>query len=263
MRTPLVLGVQGEFGADAHHGFDVSRSLRWALGRLLRKAAAVAACSSFALDELAASFELRAPAVVIPNGVTPEEFQLPRPEPNGLGRYLFAAGRLVDQKGLNVLLRAYAAARPALDGRRLVIAGDGPLRTELEQLADELGLNGSVSFLGSVGRPRLASLLRGADAFAFPSRHEAFGIALLEAMAAGTPAVAAASGGIPELAGGGQALLVAPEDAGQLADALVRIVHDEPLRQRLVLAGRAQAEDLSWSRLAQRYLALYREVCGG
>src|SRR5205085_1644974 len=113
---------------------------RWALGRLLRQASAVAACSSFVLDELAGSFELRVPTVVIPNGVTPEEFRLPRPEPDGLGRYVFAAGRLVDQKGLDVLLRAYASARPALDGRRLVIAGDGPLRGELEGLSEELGL---------------------------------------------------------------------------------------------------------------------------
>lgn len=256
---PLVFTAQGEFGADAHRAFERSRSLRAGLARVLRSADAVTACSQFVLDELERSFELHAPTSVVANGVSPSEFDLPRPARNGLGRYVFAAGRLVEQKAFDVLVRAFAEAQPRLDGRRLVVAGDGPLRDELEGLAARLGIGGSVTLLGSVGRPRLAELMRGADAFAFPSRHEAFGIALLEAMAAGTPAVAARAGGIAEFAEDA-AFLVAPDDAAALADGLARVVTNAELRARLVGAGLAQAERLSWSRIVPRYVELYREV---
>lgn len=256
---PLVLTAQGEFGADPHRAFERSRALRLGLSHLLRHADAVTACSRFVLDELGAAFELRAPTRVIANGVEPREFALPRPEPNGLGRYVFAAGRLVEQKALDVLVRAWADAAPRLEGRRLVLAGDGPLRPELETLAAGLGVADSVTFLGSVDRPRLAELMRGADAFAFPSRYEAFGIALLEAMAAGTPAVAARAGGVPEFAEDA-ALLVPSEDAPALAAALVRVVCDDDVRARLVAAGRARAAELAWSRLVPEYVELYREV---
>jgi glycogen synthase len=253
----LVLTAQGEFGGDPQRAFERSRSLRGGLSRLLRRGSAVTACSSFVLDELARVFEVAAPAVVIPNGVSPDEFDVPRPAANGLGRYVFAVGRLVEQKAFDTLLRGFARAE--LDGRRLVVAGDGPERPALERLAGELGVD--VSFVGSVGRCRLVELMRGADLFAFPSRYEAFGIALLEAMAAGTPAVAARVGGIPEFASDGEnALLVPPDDEDALAAALTRLASDHALRERLAAGGLARAEELSWARIAARYVTLYRRV---
>jgi glycogen(starch) synthase len=250
----LVLTAQGEFGGDPQRAFERSRSLRGGLSRLLRRGSAVTACSSFVLEELAHVFDIAAPAVVIPNGVSPEEFDIVRPAENG---YVFAAGRLVEQKALDTLLRGFA--RADLGGRRLVVAGDGPERPALERLAGELGVD--VSFTGSVGRARLVELMRGADLFAFPSRYEAFGIALLEAMAAGTPAVAARVGGIPEFASDGEnALLVPPGDEGALAAALTRLASDVALRERLAAGGRARAEELSWARVAPRYVSLYRRV---
>jgi glycosyltransferase involved in cell wall biosynthesis len=255
--APLVLTAQGEFGGDPHRAFERSRSLRGGLSRLLRRGSAVTACSSFVLDELARVFRVDAPATVIPNGVAPSEFDVPRPHVNGLGRYVFAAGRLVEQKAFDTLLRGFARAE--LGGRRLVVAGDGPERPALERLAGELAVD--VSFVGAVGRARLVELMRGADLFAFSSRYEAFGIALLEAMAAATPAVATRVGGIPEFASDGEnALLVPPDDPEALAAALTRLASDGALRERLVSGGRARAEELSWERIAPRYVALYRQV---
>lgn len=253
----VVLTLQGELRADAHRAFERSRSLRFGLRRLLASADAVTACSRFVLDELAdGGLARRADAEVIPNGVNPGEF-----DRGAQGGYILAAGRLVEQKGLDTLLRAYAAACPELGGRRLVLAGDGPERARLEGLADLLGLNGDVSFLGSVGRERVAELLRGADLFAFPSRYEAFGVVLLEAMAAGVPVVAARAGGIPEFAVDGEnALLVPPDDERALAGALTRLVHDDDLARRLVAGGRAQAERHSWKTIATRYEEVYRRV---
>lgn len=261
LRGPVVFSAHGEFRNDAHAVFEHSRPLRRALGSMLAHAAAVVAPSQVVLDELVAAFGGLDAAEVIPNAVDLSEFGRPRPAADPAGPYVLAAGRLVAQKGFDVLLEGYARARPALRGHRLVIAGDGPERATLERLADRLGAAPHVAFAGSVGRPRIAELMRGAAAFAFPSRREAFGIALLEAMAAGTPAVAARVGGIPEFARDGEnALLVPPDDADRLGAALVRLVTDPALRKRLSDGGRAQAELHSWSRVAPLYEDLYRRV---
>jgi glycogen(starch) synthase len=262
--APVVLTAQGEFRNDAHGAFDVSLSLRLGLRSLLRHAAAVTAPSRFTLAELESALEVRAPREVVRNGVAPEQFRLARGEPNGFGRYLLAVGRLVEQKAFDVLLEAFAAVRPQLGGMRLLIGGDGPERARLERQAERLGLDGSVVFLGAVGRERVAELLTGAEAFALPSRKEAFGIALLEAMAAGTPAVAAAAGGIPEFVrDGDNALLVPVDDAGALASALVRLARDPDLRRRLAEGGRRSAAEMSWDRIAAGYERIYRRVIRG
>lgn len=260
LRAPIVFSAHGELRNDAHAALERSRQLRWALQALLRHAAAVTAPSRVVLEEIEDGFDLRAAAVVVPNAVDPAEFDVaPRPE-DVRAPYIFAAGRLVEQKGLDVLLRACCRARESLGGRRLVIAGEGPERGALARLAADLRLDGVV-FAGPVGRRRLAELMRGADAFAFPSRREAFGLALLEAMAAGTPAVAARVGGIPDFARDGEnALLVPPDDPDRLAAALTRLVGDRELRARLTEGGRVQAALLSWAHVAPRYLTLYRRV---
>lgn len=261
IRAPIVFSAHGELRNDAHAGLERSRALRWALQSLLRHAAAVTTPSRVVLEELREQLELVAPVTVLPNAVDLSEFDIVPPRDERLGRYIFSAGRLVHQKGVDLVLRAYAQARESLGGRRLIVAGDGPERPALIRLAADLGLDGHVSFAGTVGRERLAELMCGADAFAFPSRQEAFGIALLEAMAAGTPAVAAHVGGIPEFArDGDNALLVAPEDADGLAAALVRLAGDPELRARLVLGGRAQAEQHSWSRVVPLYEEIYQRV---
>jgi glycogen synthase len=94
--------------------------------------------------------------------------------------------------------------------------------------------------------------------FAFPSRGEPFGIALLEAMAASVPSVASRAGGVTEFAEDEvNALLVEPDDPGALAHALARVMSDSVLRERLCVAGRATANELSWLTIGPRYEQLY------
>jgi glycosyltransferase involved in cell wall biosynthesis len=251
----LVFTAQGEQTFDAHGIFERSATLRAGLRRVLGRADAVTACSAFVMRNLVQTEKIRAPTYVIPNGVEPDEFADASPE-RDLGPYVLAVGRLVPQKGFDVLVDAFASNR--LTGLNLVLVGEGFERARLEARAVELGLDARVQFLGSVGRPRLAQLLRGASVFAFPSRGEPFGIALLEAMAAGLPAVAAAAGGVPEFARDGEnALLVQPEDASGLAKAIARIVTDRGLRDKLIVGGRATATRLAWRGIANRYEDVY------
>jgi glycogen(starch) synthase len=264
LAAPVVLTAQGEYGFDAHAVFARSFLLRRALRHLLQHAAALTACSAYVLDELRRDFAIRIPATVIPNGVDPKEFGAAQTGTDDLGQYVFAAARLVHGKGLDVLVRAVAAAGPALGDLRLVVGGDGPERPRLERLAADLGIAPRVSFLGSLERARLTTVMGRATAFALPSRAEPFGIALLEAMAAGVPAVATRAGGVTEFAQHERnALLVPPTDEHALAEALVRLVRDPTLAQTLAASGRVTASDLSWARIVLLYEDVYRSVARG
>jgi phosphatidyl-myo-inositol alpha-mannosyltransferase len=191
---------------------------------------------------------------VVPNGVDPARFA-PAPGPGagpagGRLRVLFVGRFGEPRKGFRVLLGAAALLRRSGLDVELRVAGAGPaqrLRGPLEP-----------TFLGPVSDAALAAEYRGADVLCAPSLgREGFGLVLLEAMASGCPAVASDIPGYRE-ASGGAALLVPPGDPAALAQALARVAEDRVLRARLVLAGRARAEALSWSRVAARVLEVYR-----
>jgi glycogen synthase len=256
--APLVFTAQGLGRYDAYGAPKRSSPLRAGLRHVLAHADAVTACSRYVLSGLTEVGPIRPPSCVILNGVEPADFAGYQPE-QGLERSVLAVGRLVHQKAFDVLVEAFRSER--LAGLNLVVAGDGIERQRLEAQASRLGLRDRVRFLGAADRARVASLLKGAHSFAFPSRYEPFGIALLEAMAVGVPAVAAATGGVLEFARDGEnALLVPPDDPDALAVAIARLDADPELRQRLCEGGRATAAKLTWSGIVGRYLNVYRSV---
>ena len=262
LRAPVVFTTQGELSFDAQHAFDRSATLRAGLRRTVRQARMVTACSAFTLRNLETFIEPRRPAMVIPNGVDPEEFAQNADAETGFEPYVLAVGRLVPQKGFDILLDAFGMTQ--LLGVNLVIAGDGFEREALARRAADLGIVDRVHLLGTVDRRLLSALMRGAEVFAFPSRGEPFGIALLEAMAAGTPAVATAAGGVPEFAVHEvNALLVPSDDVGAFAGALALLMSDTRLRSRLVAEGLRTARELSWGRITPRYEAAYRRALVG
>jgi glycosyltransferase involved in cell wall biosynthesis len=170
-------------------------------------------------------------------------------------------GRLDPQKGFDVLVEATArmnGASPPI----VVICGEGPARSDLEDRIRALGLGGQVRLLGN--RQDAKALIAAADAFCMPSRWEGSPLALHEALAAGRPVVAAAVGGIPELLTFGQAgLLVPPEDPGALAAAVGRILSDQALADRLGTRALEAAE--AWpdaATTARRVADLYEMLLG-
>ncbi|WP_022881559.1 glycosyltransferase [Gryllotalpicola ginsengisoli] len=184
--------------------------------------------------------------------------ELPPRESAGEGPVqLVFLGRLVEKKGVHVLLEALRAL-PA-DAYRLTVAGDGPMRAELERLAAGL----PVEFAGTVGRAEVARLYANADVVVVPSVPAASGdrdglpVSLLEAMSAGSAIVASDVAGVNEAVADGQtALLVPPADASALADALRRVIADGELRRRL---GEAAAERSAWftvDAVGERYRAI-------
>lgn len=152
---------------------------------------------------------------------------------------LLHVGRFHRQKGQDVLLEAVAALGAGFSDLRVVLVGDGPDRSAARDLACRLGVADRVRFAGPTAEPE--QLYAAADAFVFPSRYEAFGMALLEAMAAGLPTAVSEVGGITELTTPRTSLRVPPGDPVRLAEAIARLREDRPLRLRLSEAARERA----------------------
>lgn len=152
-------------------------------------------------------------------------------------------GRFVEKKGAAGLLRAMAEVQRAVPGARLVLIGDGPLRATLEEQARALGVR--CAFLGKLSAESVLDQMRAAQVFCLPSLTASNGdteglpTVVLEALAAGVPTVSTLSAGTPEAVTDGETGLLVPErDEGALAAALIRLLRDAPLRERLARAGR-------------------------
>jgi glycosyltransferase involved in cell wall biosynthesis len=173
-------------------------------------------------------------------GVDLERFT-PGPDRPGGAVSVLCLGRLVERKGHRFLIEAIAR----LEGLELVVAGDGPERESLEQLAESLGVSDRVEFAGVVGQDEALELYRRADVFCLPSLAEGLPTVLIEAMACGVPVVSTRIDGVPELVSDGEdGLLCDAGDPGALAAPLRRLVSDPSERERLGRAGRAKVERL-------------------
>jgi glycosyltransferase involved in cell wall biosynthesis len=253
------------------HGTDVlpwdaagSRPSR-ALGLLLRAADLIVGPSRAFLRKCSgvlASFPAR--RIAIHNGVDLAELELPAsPRPDTTqARFILSIASHDEWKGLDVLLQAMALLRAEGETVRLVLAGDGPLRSELEHLAAALGLQRQVQFIGYQSRRYVARLLNECTLFVLPSRSEPFGIVIIEALACGKPVVATAVDAIPEIINDGtDGILVEPENAGALAAAIRRLLGDAALRERLGQAGRLRVKDaFRWQGTGERYVHAYEEL---
>jgi glycosyltransferase involved in cell wall biosynthesis len=169
------------------------------------------------------------------------------------------ARRLVPRMGLGVLIEAWEREVGRDPRARLLIAGDGDQRAELEHEIEARSLGETVTLLGRVTDEELVSLYRTADVNIVPSiSFEGFGLVVLEAAACGTPSIVTRAGGLPEaVAGLGQDLTVPAADAEALAERLARAMRGElPSRKQT----RAWAEDHSWERVAEAHRKLFERV---
>lgn len=193
---------------------------------------------------------------VIPNGVDLSTIRSVR-ESSVPGRIVSIA-RLSPEKGVDVLIRAFANVKARVANTELHLIGDGAQRTELETLVRELRLERSVVFHGRQPYPEAMRLLTTGSVFALLSHGEGQGIVLLEAGAAGVPSVATAVGGIPEMIKEGETgFLVKDTDVEAAADRLICLLTNEKLRQQYGEAARVFAEAFSWETCIKRYHELW------
>lgn len=226
---------RGSLEAFQHDTRPALRALRAARTAVVRAAHTVIVPSAY-LGEIAASWGIPPERLeVVPNATPlaaiPDDVEV---DPSTL----VFVGRLSPAKAVHVLIDAVAR----LDGVRLIVIGDGPERARLESQARAAGLNGRIVFEGSKPREDVLRTLAGAQAAVLSSAYENLPHAAVEALAAGTPVVATAVGGVPEVVHDEEnGLLVPPGSPEALADALRRLVHEPGLRDRLAAGARESA----------------------
>jgi glycogen(starch) synthase len=258
---PLVVTAQGEIGMDATGLYQSSSFVPRNFKNFIKKASWVTACSSDTRQELLEYSETTR-CDVIHNGIDIDEFSVRYENPRCIfGRpYVFAMGRHVHQKGFDVLIRAWKQLQN--HDFDLVIGGSGTNTDELHELIRELQLENSVFLIGRLDREVVVSHLQYATCFVLPSRHEPFGIVVLEAMAARTPVIATAVGGVPEfVTDGANGRLVPGNDDNELANALKELMNGASETQ--IEAGHATAVAHDWSSIAYEYLNIYSKCIAG
>ena len=197
---------------------------------------------------------------VIPNMIREDMF-LPPAVPRVRDPFVFIwAGRLEHVKGVDVLLEAVRILKGQTGLEfSLKLAGRGPLLRELEELASSLGVADHVHFLGRLSREDMQEAMQAANCFVLPSRYEAFGAVLIEAMATGLPVIATRSGGPDSIVTEQNGILVEPEQAGALADAMEKMMWDYPdysgerIRESVL-------ERFGASRVLEQYDRIFREL---
>jgi glycosyltransferase involved in cell wall biosynthesis len=238
------------------------------LRRIVRGSDAVTAISTYTADRLRKQVAGVDPAI-IPFGAAVDAPAEPPPYTYDGARpfELLFVGRLVERKGVHLLLDALASLPP---GRRVVlhVVGDGPDRARLEEQARRLQLGDRAVFHGFVSKDELQRRLATCDAFVLPAvvdakgDTEGLGVVLLEAMSYARPVIASAAGGIVDIVRDRRnGLLVPPGDAPRLAAAIAEMMGDPARARQFGLNGRDDvAAGFSWDVIADRLAAIYRDV---
>jgi glycosyltransferase involved in cell wall biosynthesis len=268
LRIPVICTVHNILESSRRKNTAQFRNLLyrltdWSCDRTTAVAEAVR--SRYVRDGLARAERME----TIPNGVDPECFHFDASARTAGREELgwadcfgwLAVGRLELAKDYPTMLRAVAHLNRSDPGVRLAIAGDGRLRSELQQLASSLGLDGVVQFLGT--RTDVRQLMQASDAFVMSSAWEGAPMVLLEAAASALPVVATNAGGSAELvASGSSGWVVESGDVNALAERMAAVMHaGKEGRQRMGRAGRALVDaNYSNAIIFERYERLYREV---
>lgn len=258
----VVVTAQGEIGMDAAGLYQSDAYVPRNFSTFINQASWVTACSSNTRDELL-EYTGTARCTVIHNGIDMTEFEIRHDNPRlATGRpYVFAMGRHVQQKGFDVLIRAWGELH--VQTHDLIIGGAGTDTELLQALIGELKLEDSVQLIGRLDRNGVVSHLQHASCFVLPSRHEPFGIVVLEAMAARTPFIATAVGGVPEFVTDGEnGRLVPGDNVHAMAQVLQELIVNGASEAQ-ISAGHATAVEHDWSSIATEYLNIYSKCIAG
>ena len=260
----LVLGDLSFVHRPRDYPGTTALRLRTLIPRHLRQVRAVLVPSEYTRTDVLDTFDVEPGIVhVVPNRIAPAVTPDATAEPVADGRpYLLYLGNLHPRKNVASLITAFRAAKRAesrLAEHRLFVAGARWYGGRAEQ--DAAGASPDIVFLGRVSDAARARLLAGADALAYVSLFEGFGLPPLEAMAYGVPVLTSSTTSLPEVTGGA-ALLVDPVSADAIAEGVVRILTDSALRARLHVAGPQRAAHFDADRVGNAAIAAFQAAIG-
>jgi glycosyltransferase involved in cell wall biosynthesis len=253
-------------------GSAMARRINDAEWRLAYEAWRVIGCAHYMAREIASYLNTPANKIdVVPNGVDVTPFVALEAEDLSAFRARYAlpqeklvvsVGRLVDEKGMQVLVRSAPAVLAAVPEAKLVIAGKGPQADYLAGLVDELGLPGKVLLAGFISDEDRNRLYKAAQCAVFPSLYEPFGIVALEAMAARVPVVVSEVGGLAEIVQHGETgITVYPDDPASCAWGITHTLqHLDWAQQRVDNAYRVVTTRYNWDTIAEQTETVYSRV---
>ncbi|MGF1550002.1 MAG: glycosyltransferase family 4 protein [Sphingomonadaceae bacterium] len=245
--------------ATLHHA-RLTGGERGSLQMLLRSCLAVTAVSNQVAREIA-EIDSSARTIVIPNAIPPR----PDPVPYPANKRIFGLGRLIPDKGFDILLAAFAIVLRSHSGARLVIAGEGPDREILQAEAKTLGIESAIEFPGWIRPGDVHAAISASAMLVVPSRwQEPFGLVALEAAEAARPCIATRVGELPAIIVEGETGLVVPsEDPEAMAAAVARLL-DHP-EEAAAMGKKARArsrQEYGFERMIDRYVDVYERYSG-
>ena len=271
-RKPLIATIHStEYGRrnGLHNVFERHiHEIEWFL---TYEAWNVIVCSNYMRGEIRRIFATPSDKIhVIPNGVNPikkmnrdevvkvlKKYNIPLNK-----KIVLFVGRLVYEKGAHILVEAIPRITRIIDDVFFVFVGTGPMKEQLVRRSIELGINHKTAFTGFVSDNDLHAFYNAAYLAVFPSLYEPFGIVALEAMSVGKPVIVSNTGGLSEIVEHGKnGLKTPPGDTEALADAIIELLLDPGMAERLGRAGYNMVyEKYTWSRVAEQTLKVYERV---
>jgi glycosyltransferase involved in cell wall biosynthesis len=257
LRPPLLVSV---WGTDVMAYPEKSWLFRY-LNKITLKRAEYVSATGYALRRAAQRWAPRKEMAVVSFGVDPELFA-PKNMPSQKATVFGMAKSLKPVYRIDVAIRALALVRKKIPEAQLEIAGDGPQKKELVDLASQLGVSDAVHFLGAIDNEKMPEIMRGWDALIFISKQESFGVGALEAEAIGLPILAARTGGISEVVQeDGTARFVEPVDPESLAAAMIRLHTDTSFMKRAHERGPEFVRSkYSWRESTDQMESLYKKI---
>lgn len=246
------------------------KAMRWALHLHCDKLAAmcskkVITPSNYMKNLIVRTYNLHNEKIlVVPNGINEDILQIQRQnQKNGKIKLLFI-GRLVPQKGIDVLIKSIKNIN-SIYNIELNIIGEGKQKKEYFQLAKMLKISNFINFIGFTTEYTKIKYLMESDILIVPSRSESFGITVVEGMSAELPVIGSAVGGIPELINHNKTgILVPPNNVQALANAIIDLIDNPDKRDRLGKAAKKFAKNnFTWRKRADRVEEIYREITSG
>lgn len=235
---------------------------RWMLNRLFHRADAVLFCSSYVQRDAAPYLQRISPRTfigVVGDGFNAGEFE-GRSAYVHSAPYILGMGRLVEKKGFDLLIRAFAWIADDFPQVQLLVAGDGEERSTLERLINELNMHGRIELFGFADRETTIALFLGCEFFVLSSRIEPFGIVVLEAMAAHKAVLATKSGGVVDLVQPGiNGMLVEPE-VPVLASGMRQLLSQPDATRMMGERAFATIQPYTWEAVTRQFLDVFERV---
>lgn len=246
--------IQGERKKDS-----ISQSVTWSLVNRVYGYCDIVICPSEAIKRELIKRGVKRRIEVVSNGV--DLIMFPMKKKTKSSNKVIHVGRLGFEKNVDVIVKAFAEIVKEIPKAKLVIAGDGPARKEVEKLANELGVAKRVQFLGTVKREKLAPIYGGGDVFVTASTMETQGMVVLEAMACGLPVVGVKKYALPDLIkDGNNGYLVKPGNYKMMAEKIKLVMSNPEEAEKMGRKARNMAEQHNVEVMSRKLLGLYEEA---